>query len=70
MRTQKPHLPDRCATPTCRRPGEITVVAAHTTGIRCHTRRCHPCAARLACRYLQNGYAVHLTTTRLRHDSA
>jgi hypothetical protein len=55
-----------CATPGCSRPATTTLLAAHHTGLACTTRRCLSCAARLACRYLNAGYAILVDPTSQR----
>ncbi len=52
------HTRTDCGTPGCARPATTTLLAAHDSGLTCTTRRCLPCAARLACRYLNAGYAI------------
>jgi hypothetical protein len=51
-----------CSTTDCERPAD-TLVVSHPAGLACATRRCRPCAARLAFLYLNHGYAVHLAPT-------
>jgi len=62
--------PSTCATPGCHQQAETILIAGHPSGVRCRSRRCRPCAARLACRYLLRGYAVHLSAAARRRDSA
>jgi hypothetical protein len=61
------HHPPPCTTPGCRRPGSIAVTGTHPTGLRCHTHRCPPCAARLAWHYLQHGYTITAAPAARRH---
>jgi len=64
------HSRTDCATPGCSRPATTTLLAAHDSGLRCTTRRCLPCAARLACRYLNAGYAIRVNPTGQRTASS
>jgi hypothetical protein len=50
----------RCATPGCGRAAELIVTAGWPTGIRDISRRCRPCAGRIALARLDHGCGVQV----------
>jgi hypothetical protein len=50
----------KCVSDNCHDTTAVLLTVGHRTGVTCTSRRCRPCAARLASRYLDRGYAIHI----------